>query len=200
MSPRVVRCLALTALLFPAAVLLSPVRAQVGPPPGFGGMPGGGQGGIAGGGMPGGFQGGFQGGMAGQPGGIAGGIGGGAMDEWTCSGCGAVIGHGPVKPAWMHCPRCGAQFSDGPGDLDPGPPPRQNNPPPPAKNNSTSSGNRTALTVVASVVGILVVLGGLGAVLYFVFARSTAQKEAPRRRPRRSIPRRTKISEFPPEE
>src|SRR5262245_1262004 len=98
MSSRVIRCLVLAALVLPAAVLLTPARAQFGPPPGMGGMPGG----MHGGGMPGAFQ----GGMAGQPGGM----GGGAMDEWVCSRCGGVIGHGPVKPAWMICPKCGARF------------------------------------------------------------------------------------------
>jgi hypothetical protein len=208
MSPRVVRCLALAALALPAAILLTPARAQVGPPPGFGGMRGGPAGGI-GGGMPpgppagigGGMPGPFQGGMAGQPGGIGGGgIGGGAMDdEWVCSRCGAVIGHGPIKPAWMICPRCGARFTDGPGDPDLGPPGGPNIAPPPVKNGApSSSNNRTVLIVVTVGVGVLIILGVLGAVIYFNVAR-TGLKETPRRR-RRSVPRRAARDEFPPDD
>jgi hypothetical protein len=178
MSTRVIRSLVLAALLLPAAVLLTPARAQMGPPGGIGGMPGGPPGGM--GGMPGGFQ----GGMAGQPGGIGGGgIGGGAMDEWVCSGCGAVIGHGSMKPAWLVCPRCGARFTDGPGDPDPGPP-GFNPPPPAAQNNATTAGgNRTALIVVTIGVGTLLVLGVVGAAVYFGVNRA-ARKGAPRRRKR----------------
>jgi hypothetical protein len=190
MSPRVIRYLVLAALAFPAAVLLTPARAQFGPPggppPGMGGMPGGG--------MPGAFQ----GGMAGQPGGM-GGMGGGAMDEWVCSRCGGVIGHGP-KPGWMICPKCGARFSDGPGDPDPGPPALPHNAAPPAANNPPATGsNRTVLMVITLGVGALIVLGAVGAAVYYGATRG-ARKDAPRRRPRRSAPRRASASQFPDEE
>lgn len=187
MCSRVIRSLALAALLLPAAVLLTPARAQFGPAPGMGGMPPG---------PPGPMPPGIGGGMAGQPGGV----GGGAMDEWVCSRCGAVIGHGSMKPAWMVCPRCGARFTDGPDDADP---PAPNVPagapnvPAAGHKPSNADGSRTALIVVSVVVGVLVVIGAVGGAIYFAARRATGT--APRARRKRPLPRRPTRSEFPPE-
>ena len=122
MSLRIARWLVLAALVLPLAMVLAPVQVAAGTtrrhgwdagPTGdarrnaqrHGRRPGGN------------FQGGnFQGGMPGQPQGIAGGIngginggmgginGGGLQDEWVCSRCGSVIGHGPVEPSLESLP------------------------------------------------------------------------------------------------
>lgn len=35
------------------------------------------------------------------------------VSEWYCTGCKAVLGRGPIKPALASCPQCGARFSNG---------------------------------------------------------------------------------------
>jgi hypothetical protein len=203
MSSRVNRCLALAALVLPAVLLLGPAQAQLGRPGpggrpgGVGGMPGGPPGnmpgGMQGGGIGGGAAGGMQGGMPGRPGGI-GGIGGGLQDEWVCSGCGQVIGHGPIKPAWSRCPKCGAKFSDGPDGMDSGPPgaPAPGAPvnaAPPANGNAAPADSdpatrRTVLIGATIAVGVLIVLAIAGTGLYFVVSRNVKKNRVPRRRKR----------------
>jgi hypothetical protein len=134
MSRRIRLMLLLTVVGVAGALLLAPAQAQVRPGGGVGGRPGG----IAGQ-PPGGIGGGINGqpnigGINGQPGNIAGQPGfqgngfGGAIGnppqmpkigppqyEWVCSGCGAVVGRGPFKPALSSCPNCRAKFRNGPG-------------------------------------------------------------------------------------
>ena len=201
MSLRIARWLVLAALVLPLAMVLAPVQAQPGRPGGMGGMPG--QPGMRGGmpngmgGAPGGnFQGGnFQGGMPGQPQGIAGGIngginggmgginGGGLQDEWVCSRCGSVIGHGPVKPGLESLPSCGAKLVDDPGGMDNGPPansppPTMGNSPAPSKSSSSSdsgssNSGKTVLIAVGIGVGVLVLFGAVGAIVYFNISRNS---------------------------
>jgi hypothetical protein len=215
MSRRLVRWLVLAALLLPVGLLLRPVQAQPGRSGGIGGgIPGGFQGGMPG--QPGGFQGGmpgqpggnipggFQGGIPGQPGGnmpggIGGGMGGGhnpLQDEWVCSGCGAVIGHGAVKPAWGRCPRCGAKFSDEPEGMDFGAP-APAVPAGPNNQRPSASSSRTGLIAAVVGTGLLVLLAAVGAIVYRSASR-TARKPAPRRR-NRPHPRKETPSRFPPE-
>jgi hypothetical protein len=180
-----VRWLALAALVLPALMVFAPVQAQPGRPGGIGGMPSG---------QPG-MRGGIQGGMMGQPQGIAGGMGGGGIggmgggglqDEWVCSACGAVIGHGAMKPAWSRCPSCGAKLVDGPGGFDSGspatsPPPGPITPSPASKSNSSGSG-RTVLVAVAVGVGVLVLFGVVGAIVYFNVSRNSKRNGSRRRK------------------
>ena len=92
------------ALLF-FGFILPPGYTQPGRPPGMPGFP---QMPPAPGGMPGG-----AGGHNGMPGGRPpGGFGGQTGSVWSCSGCGAVLGHGPIKPGFANCPKCGARFSN----------------------------------------------------------------------------------------
>jgi hypothetical protein len=192
MSPRMIRWLTLAALLVPALLLLTPVQAQPGRAGGLGGnRPGG---------IPG-SMGGAPGGMAGQPGGIAGGgiagggiagggIGqGGLQDEWVCSRCGAVIGHGGMKPAWARCPTCGAQFTDGPGGMDADPPtsgpaaaPSGSQPKPTSANSGASGSSRTVLIAVGIGVGVLVLFGAVGVIVYLSVSRNIKRGGSRRRK------------------
>ncbi len=131
MSFRHIRMWLVAGLLLPAALVLTPARAQFGRPPvppgGIVGRPGinGGIGGINGG------IGGINGGIGGMPAGINGGVGGipgPPKTEWVCSHCGKVVSTSPVKPFLSNCPFCGVKFSNGIGF---GPPAGFNPPAPP---------------------------------------------------------------------
>jgi hypothetical protein len=174
MSPRLVQLLVLVALAVPAALLLTPVQAQFGRPGGPRIPPGG---------------------MGGRPGGMPGGPGrlGPPEHVWKCSGCGAIVGHGLIKPTLDHCPSCGAKFVNGvpggvhlrpppedppggqPNDVPPDnvPPPADNPPPPPVNNNAAPAPAPVAAAAEgdsSKTTRIVLVVAAIGGGALFVFA------------------------------